>query len=190
MVTVKQQILYVCLCGRSGAGKDTVGKYLEQAHGFRRIAIADPMKRIAMELFDLNLDQLWGDLRDVPHERLGGTPRELYQCFGDACRRLDPDVWIRRWCVAVQEALAAGHSVVCTDLRTPEELLAARARGARVWLVRRHGAGAPGQAGEHPTERALPDLPDAAFDRCIDNDGSVAELHACVEATLGAESWA
>lgn len=187
MVTRGQNVHYVCLCGRSGAGKDTVGGHLERVHGFRRIAIADPIKKVVQELFDLHHDQLWGDERDVLHARLGRTPRELYQSFGDMCRGLDPDVWIQRWCAAVQDTLAAGLSVVCTDLRTREELLAARARGARVWLIRRRSAGAPGRAGEHLTERVLPELPDAMFDRCIDNEGSMAELRASVEATLGLE---
>lgn len=183
-------IQYICLCGRSGAGKDTAGDYLERTHGFRRIAIADPLKQVVQQLFDLDHDQLWGEQRNAPHARLGRTPRELYQAFSDMCRGLDPDVWIRRWSAAVQEALAAGHSVVCTDLRTREELLAARARGARVWRIHRAGSGAPGRAGEHPTERALAELPDAEFDRCINNDGDLAALYACVEAALAAEALA
>lgn len=190
MLTTTPKPLYLCLCGLSGAGKDTVGDYLERAHGFHRVAIADPLKRHVQQLFDLSDDQLWGEQRNTPHARLGRTPRELYQVFGDMCRNLDPEIWIRLWCDAVGTALANGHSVVCTDLRTLPELQAARARGARVWRVLRPGAGAPGCAGEHRTERALAELADGHFDRCIRNDGDLARLHRTIASALAADDHA
>lgn len=189
-MTTTRNPLYLCLCGLSGAGKDTVGDHLERAHGFRRVAIADPLKRHVQQLFDLSEEQLWGEQRNTRHARLGRTPRELYQAFGDMCRGLDPEIWIRLWCEAVCTALADGHSVVCTDLRTLPELQAARARGARVWRIRRPGAGAPGRAGEHPTERVLAELADDQFDRCICNDGDLDQLHRTIAAALAAEALA
>lgn len=190
MVTATRNQLYLCLCGLSGAGKDTVGDYLERVHGFHRVAIADPLKRHVQQLFDLDVEQLWGERRNTPHERLGRTPRELYQVFGDMCRSLDPEIWIRLWSDVVRTTLASGHSVVCTDLRTLPELQAARARGARVWRILRAGAGAPGRAGEHRTERALADLPDDQFDCCIRNDGDLEDLHRNITAALAAEDLA
>ena len=103
---------------------------------------------------------------------------------------LDPEIWIRLWCDAVRNALADGHNVVCTDLRTLPELEAARARGARVWRILRPGAGAPGRAGEHRTERALAELADDQFDRCIRNDGDLVQLHRTIASALAAEEVA
>ena len=179
--------LYLGLCGLSGAGKDTVGERLERAHGFLRVAIADPLKRHVQQLFDLSIEQLWGDQRNTPDARLGRTPRELYQVFGDMCRSLDPEIWIRLWCECVGTARADGHRVVCTDLRTLPELQAARARGARIWRIVRASAGAPGRAGEHRTERALAELDDEHFDRCIRNDGDLARLHRRIASAVAAE---
>jgi hypothetical protein len=180
---------FICLCGLSGAGKDTVGEHLAREHEFRRIAVADRLKEIVGELFDLEEEHLWGALRDVVHPRLGRTPRELYQRFGDACRELDPEIWIRGWIAAVARAREAGERVVCTDVRTEREIGAARAIGAAVWIVRRPGAGAPGAAGEHFTETRVVGLADAAFDRRIDNSWDLAHLRAQVDealATFGA----
>lgn len=190
MVSTTRSSRYLCLCGLSGAGKDTVGDHLERAHGFRRVAIADPLKWHVQRLFGLRHDQLWGDQRNTPDARLHRTPRELYQAFGDMCRSLDPEIWIRLWCEAVREALADGHSVVCTDLRTLPELQAARTRGARIWRIVRPGAGAPGRAGEHGTERALAELADDQFDRCIRNDGDLVQLHHTIASALAAEDLA
>jgi len=190
VVTTTRSPLYLCLCGLSGAGKDTVGDHLERTHGFHRVAIADPLKRHVQQLFNLTDDQLWGEQRNTPHARLGRTPREIYQAFGDMCRSLDPEIWIRLWSDAVRTALAGGKSVVCTDLRTLPELQAARARGARVWRIVRPGAGAPGRAGEHRTERALAELADDQFDRCIHNDGDLGQLHRTIASALAAEDLA
>lgn len=190
MVSTTRNPLYLCLCGLSGAGKDTVGVRLERVHGFRRVAIADPLKQHVQQLFGLSDEQLWGEQRNTPHPRFGRTPRELYQVFGDMCRSLDPEVWIRLWCDAVRTTLAGGHSVVCTDLRTLPELQAARARGARVWRIVRRDAGAPGRAGEHSTERALAELADDQFDRCIRNDGDLDQLHRTIASALAAEELA
>jgi hypothetical protein len=180
--------LFICLCGRSGAGKDTVGEHLEREHGFQRVAVAQRLKRTVAELFDLDRPHLWGDLRDVVHPRLRRTPRELYQRFGDLCRDLDPEVWIRGWMVEVNRAREAGRRVVCTDVRTEHEIAAARTIGATIWIVRRPGAGAPGVAGEHFTETRVVGLDDATFDRRIDNSGDLAFLYAQVDAAVAASS--
>lgn len=49
------------IAGRKGSGKDTVGDYLVARHGFVRVAFADPVKRVARDLWPhLGEDQLWG----------------------------------------------------------------------------------------------------------------------------------
>lgn len=174
----------VCLAGVSGSGKDTAGAYLADRHGFERVALADPLKEAMMALFSLRRDQLWGDERNTPDPRLGRTPRELYQQFGSVCRVIDPDVWLRPFRTRVENMLSAGRRVVCTDLRTPEELRMAREMGAAIWRIERSGAGAPGAMALDATERALSGLPPEAFDRVIGNDGSLAQLHQELERAL------
>ncbi|MCC6559383.1 MAG: hypothetical protein IT372_41200 [Polyangiaceae bacterium] len=162
----------ICLAGVSGAGKDTAGDHLVRAHGFTRVALADPIKAAVMALFQLGAAELWGDARDAPDPALGVAPREIYQRFGQACAALDPEVWIRPFRLRVGALLAAGGRVVCTDLRTSAELRAARDMGGIVWRIDRPGAGAPGRLGEHATETDVARRAPADFDAVILNDGS------------------
>lgn len=173
----------IALVGLSGAGKDTVGEILA-THRYQRVALADSMKRHVGAVFDLDDEQLWGEGRNTRIERLGCTPRELYQRFSDACRQLDPDVWLRPWKRELERRLADRARVLCTDVRTKQEFEQVRALGGRVWRITRPGAGAPGAAGMHATERELAELPNRAFDRVIDNDGDLDDLRMKVESSL------
>ncbi|MCP3138133.1 deoxynucleotide monophosphate kinase family protein [Pyxidicoccus xibeiensis] len=175
---------FICLAGVSGAGKDTVGSLLTRHHGFERVAIADPMKAILMTLFQLSPDQLWGDGRNSVDPRLGKSPRELYQRFGQTCVELDAEVWLRPFRLRVESLLKAEGRVVCTDLRTSREWKLARALGAELWLVERPGAGAPGALASHATEREAAGAERAQFDAVILNDGSLEALRSRVEETL------
>jgi hypothetical protein len=175
---------FICLAGVSGAGKDTVGGFLTTHQGFERVAIADPLKHTMMALFGLTAEQLWGDARNVPDPRLGRAPRELYQRFGQVCVELDPDVWLRPFRARVLELIQAGRDVVCTDLRTAAEWEAARKLGARIWLVRRPGAGAPGAMASDRTEREVAGLDPSRFDVIVENTGTMEELYSRVLTAL------
>ena len=176
----------LCFAGVSGAGKDTAGAYLEECHGFVRVAVADTLKQVMMQLFGLTEAQLWGNARNVPDPRLGRAPRDLYQEFGEACVRIDPEVWLRPFRALVGALLQEGDSVVCTDLRTMDELHVAKQLGGAAWLLRRHTAGAPGALALHRTETELAAAPAELFDGVIFNDGSVADLYAQIDAALTA----
>ena len=52
--------LILALSGHAGAGKDTVADFLVTHHGFVKIGLADPLKRICKEVFDFSDTQLWG----------------------------------------------------------------------------------------------------------------------------------
>jgi hypothetical protein len=175
---------FICLAGVSGAGKDTVGAFLARNHGFERVALADPLKVTMMTLFQLGPNQLWGEDRNVVDPRLGRSPRELYQRFGQVCVELDPEVWLRPFRMRVESLLGAGGRVVCTDLRTGAEWRAARALGATLWLVERPGAGAPGALASHATEREVAGAARSEFDSVLHNDGSLDALHAKIEQLL------
>lgn len=57
--------------GTAGAGKDTVANFLNASHGSVKMALADPLKRICMDVYDFSYDQLWGpnELRNMPDKR-------------------------------------------------------------------------------------------------------------------------
>lgn len=175
---------FICFAGVSGAGKDTGGELLIKNHGFERVAIADPLKAMMMELFQLSADQLWGAGRNTPDPRLGRTPRELYQWFGQACREIDPDVWLRPFCARVETIVRAGGRAVCTDLRLGAELRAARRMGATIWLVERKGAGAPGDLSLDHTEQQAASLSHADVDAVLENNATIKAFHAQIATLL------
>jgi hypothetical protein len=48
------------IAGLAGVGKDTTADFLARNHGFVKVALADPLKRICREVFNFTDDQLWG----------------------------------------------------------------------------------------------------------------------------------
>lgn len=52
--------MIIGLCGQAGAGKDTVADFLVKNHGFVKVALGDPLKRICKDVFDFSDEQLWG----------------------------------------------------------------------------------------------------------------------------------
>lgn len=175
---------FICLAGLSGTGKDAAGAHFAAQHGFERAALADPLKRAMMRLFDLDEAQLWGDRRNVVDPRLGRAPRELYQRFGRACVEIDPEVWLRPFRAHVEAILARAGKVVCTDLRTAQELRAAREMGGAIWLVTRRGAGAPGLLAHDATELLAASLGAADVDVVLANESTLADLGEAITAAL------
>lgn len=62
--------MIIGVTGPAGGGKDTASEYI-QRYNFAQIAFADPVKRIAMEVYDFSKEQLWGpsDNRNAPDHR-------------------------------------------------------------------------------------------------------------------------
>jgi hypothetical protein len=111
--------MIIGLCGQAGSGKDTVADILVAEHGYIKIALADPLKRICRDVFWFSDEQLWGpsEKRNEPdkryvrakcpmHETLGMvtisnchceylTPRLALQRLGTEWGRMCyPNVWI------------------------------------------------------------------------------------------------
>jgi len=51
--------MIIGLAGMAGSGKDTVADAVVE-RGFTRVALADPVKRLAREVYDFTVEQLWG----------------------------------------------------------------------------------------------------------------------------------
>jgi len=63
--------MIIGVAGLAGSGKDTVADHLVEYHGFVKVALADPLKRICREVFDFSEEQLWGpsEKRNEPDKR-------------------------------------------------------------------------------------------------------------------------
>jgi hypothetical protein len=71
----------VGLSGFAGSGKDAGGNFLVQDFGFCKVALADPLKRIARDVYAFTDEQLWGasQFRNAPDKRY---PRPCKTCEG------------------------------------------------------------------------------------------------------------
>jgi len=178
----------IAICGELRSGKDAVGAYLTQNYGYTRFAFGDALKRYAHELFGES----------------DGKQRELYQWFGQTMRERDPDIWVRKcfdkinavrpWVIA-QPSIRFPHpgfNAVITDLRQPNEYARCRSEGYVIIRVTAPESTRITRAIQSNDTFNLRDLTHdteshvATFevDYEIVNDGSLAELHSKVDATM------
>ncbi len=161
------------LCGYARSGKDTVADILVRDHGFTRVALADGVRELALEI-NPKLTDRWrlshvlahyGGWEGVKDSDYAEDVRGLLQRLGTGCRDLLGEyVWIdrllRNWPDAAR--------VVVTDVRFANEAAALQGLYGEIWRVERPGVG---PANGHVSERL-----EFAVDRTFHNDGTVEEL--------------
>ena len=106
--------MIIGISGVAGAGKDTAADFLVKSHGYVKVSLADPLKRICQEVFAFTDEQLWGgsNKRDEPDHRYASewfhptdptqhsfqgylTPRYALQRLGTEWgRECYKDVWV------------------------------------------------------------------------------------------------
>lgn len=141
-------MMLIGLSGRAGSGKSTAAAFL-RGYGFVEMAFADSLKEAAARLFDLNHEQVHGVLKEVRAARIGKTPRQIMQEFGDACRSIWPEVFIS--CLRRRLFRFDGRAVV-SDVRFLNEARALEQLGGMLVRIERpglQGVGHPGHASEH-----------------------------------------
>lgn len=172
--------ILVGLVGRSGSGKDEIGRYLASRRGFQRVAFADVLKEATATLFGLSREQLWGTGRNEPDERWGLTPRQLYQQLGDAAREIHEQTLLIGGMARCKDLLQAGTHVVVTDVRMLAEAAAVRSGGGVILRVRRERSH-EFLGSSHETEVESDQIVE---DQIVENNGSLADLGRAVDAVL------
>ena len=188
--------MIIGISGRKRHGKDSVGHVLESV-GFRLTAFADPVKRVAMDVYALSWKQCYGEEieKETVDPRWGLSPREIMQRIGtEVGRSIHSETWIKRGLWGVQAAMEgepyqyklgdrfevrteAHQDWAITDVRFPNEAAAIREAGGIILKVLRPSLAIPPR--EHLSESSV-DLVQA--DGVIVNDGSLRDLR---ENTLG-----
>ena len=177
--------MIIGLMGYAGAGKSEVARYLRERHGFEAPHIGRPLKRMLAELLrEIGYDEATivrfvdGDLKRDLIPELGITSTEAQQTLGTEWGRdcVGADFWLSLWLAKVDRVIRDGGHVVQESVRFANEVEALRQRGALLVEVRRPGVG---PISDHPSEV----LPGAA-DLVIDNDGTIADLHAKAAAAI------
>jgi deoxynucleotide monophosphate kinase-like protein len=189
--------MIIGLTGRKGAGKDTVGQMLVEHYDFTRIAFADKLKEAVANLFGITVAEVEamktqpnaevhlfleneifvpakGDPNHTPY--VAFPYRYFLQRFGTEMGRntFGEDFWVKLWL----EALPDKGDVVATDVRFENEIHAVRASGGKIIEIIRPGHEPDGHASEEPLDQYL-------IDEWIGNDGTIEELRAKVDFTIG-----
>lgn len=145
----------------------------------RRIALADPLKAIAREVYGLSVEQTDGDLKESLDERWGLSARQIMQRLGtEVARSIHADTWVR-YLLAQITKHPQNTLWVVPDVRFMNEALALRAAGARIWRVHRPSLTPSGDL--HASEAEIEMLP---VDAQIMNSGSLDDLRVQVRSAL------
>ena len=164
--------MIIGLVGKAKSGKDTVADYLVQNFDFKKVAFADDLKRLCVDMFNLTDEQVnTQEGKATIDTRYNLTPRELLQMVGtDWFRSVYPMIWVDRLATKLRAA-GPNDNYVVTDIRFANEMAVIQQLGGyNVKLIRLDGGGA-GEFGNHPSETALDNILDVNFD-CIIRAGT------------------
>lgn len=81
--------MLIGMSGLANSGKDTAANFMVEHHGFVKIALADPLKRICKEVYDFSDEQLWGpsEMRNGPDHRYMQHPGGLFWACTACCHQ-------------------------------------------------------------------------------------------------------
>lgn len=164
--------MIIGLSGYARSGKDTVANILVEEYGFTRIAFADKIRQLLLELdppiadghylSELVLDYGW----DIAKAQT--KVRTLLQDTGIACRNvLGEDIWIHALWNDLQ--LYTKHYVI-SDVRFKNEAEFVKEAGGQLWRITRDSVD---PINNHISES---DLDTYEFTQTIENNGSLDDL--------------
>jgi len=184
--------------GRLNSGKGAIAEVLTEEYRFIAFSLADPLKMVVRDLFDIDENILWG-----PSENRTGEVRRMLQELGtDFARKYRPNVWaekLRRRVVAARNDgrdylqlhnrhdLAVAQGIVVPDVRFPNEADIIRELGGKLVRVVRPGSGdhETTAANNHESENAGDDI---VVDQRIVNDSTLEDLYDAVRAYVE-DAW-
>ncbi|MEV6399631.1 hypothetical protein AB0M39_33435 [Streptomyces sp. NPDC051907] len=187
---------HIALMGRARSGKDTVARRLVSTWAFTRVAFADPLKDMALNLdpvvmyepagygpLPVRLTDVvkrwgWGKAKDRCPE-----VRRTLQRLGESVRAQDDVYWLSLALDKVAVADRWNLPVVVTDVRYENEAQALKSRGfTLVRLVRPQGAERMDEStAGHESETALDHYP---ADVSLANNGTLNELSCWTDALV------
>lgn len=172
------------LTGVSGSGKDTIAEILTRNYGFIRLAFADTLKDIMLDLDPmiptssgvLRLSQVLSTHKGWSGAKQNPEIRRLLQVLGTSVR---DRVGIHTWSdVIMEQADVIKDPVVITDVRFGNEAKSIHEYQGIVVRIERPGAGLPGIAGKHASEHPIHP---SQVDYILRNDGTLDDLALAVD---------
>lgn len=172
-------------------GKDTAAEYIEANYpGAKRVAFADKLKKIAMDLFGLSWEQCYGpvEIKEAVDPRYGLTPREILQGIGEKMREIYEDIWVDTvFYTTLPELQGQGYDkFVISDVRYPNEADTIHDRGGVVVKIEREEGGVSVGA-DHSSETAMKDY--KLYHKIMENNGTLDEFFADVDFLVEELGW-
>lgn len=175
--------LLIGLAGAARSGKSTVAQHLASQHGLLHYALAQPLKQMLAQGFNLTEAQLDGAQKEEALAWLGKSPRELLQTLGTEWGRgmVHDDLWLllaEQNLSNLANYMPGAAGFVISDLRFENEATWLRQRGGVVVHIQRPNAEA---VRAHSSEAGIA-IHD--HDLVIHNDGDLTDLRAWAEDVL------
>lgn len=197
--------------GQARSGKDTFADYLVAKYGFVRIALADPIKRIAMDVYKMSEEQLWGEDKEKPDMRypMPGkgflSPRVACQVIGtEVVRNLYPDTWVDMFKRTASLVMDGSHfytrtgglqpnrrilryftkkpqGVICSDVRFKNEVKGLHDVGGKVIRLVRTGKDGSVGIKGHASEEEQKSIPDQDLDAVLQVPEGIKHYHTSIE---------
>jgi hypothetical protein len=172
--------MIIGLTGFARSGKDSVAKVLVEHYGFTRVAFADKIRDLLVEMDPIleNGHHLSSMLEDYGWELTKAKPevRRLLQTLGVGARKVFGD---NHWIVETLKSVDHTKNYVVTDVRFVNEANWLKdIYNAHLWRVQRPGVG---PINSHVSENELNDYP---VDCIFINDGALDDLESMVKARM------
>lgn len=130
----------IVLCGYKGSGKDTVGEWLVENHGYTRLAFADAVKDTSANVLGLERSLFYDlETKDKLLEEYNKTPRDITIIVGQTFKQISDNIWAKRVTDQIQNEwkVEPQKKFVITDCRFPVELNTTKKLGGKsLWINR------------------------------------------------------
>ncbi len=171
--------MIIGLLGPAGSGKSLAAKYLAEKLDATEIALADPLKALVKDAFDLTHEQLYGtqEQKETIDPRYNLSPRQLLQKVGQAQRNVfGPDVWVKH----LLDKAFGQHDLIVSDVRYINEALVLAAHGAHILKIVRYNRPTQTDA-NHSSENEWDKAP---FHELIENNSTIEDFYKALDKAL------
>jgi hypothetical protein len=175
--------MIIGLTGYARSGKDTVANILVNNYGYTRIAFADKIRNLLVEMDPIleNGHRLSSTLEEYGWEIAKAKPevRRLLQSLGLGSRKLfGPGFWVHEAMKTMLNDPRLDMNYVVTDVRFLNEADMVKANNGQIWRVKRTGVGA---INNHVSESEMDHY---KADQIFTNDGTIADLELMVKTRM------
>lgn len=175
---LKQRLL-IGLTGKAGVGKDTAARFMTDYEGFKRYAFADPIRKIAAELYGVQPSCFETEQYKAMYDPFWSrTHRQMMQFIGTELVRenLSADHWIK----LLERRLTTERvaRIAVTDVRFPDELEWIVNNGGYIIHIESLTRRATSAGTTHQSEQDLDMSPALKYNRYyhIQNDGTMKQF--------------